>query len=298
MADIIDQDWLLDGLSTRRDEDGIITHNESTIIKFDETVSTGPEAILSSGFKEGQEHRNDFNLFLNGSIEANPEESNNGTVWRFDLQYTTSGFNLPTPGGPNERAIIEFGEWTYTKVVESDKKTHKPIVNTAGDLYDPLPEEIIFNPVIMVTLRQNSAKIDRILEIGSINDSDISIAGVPIPAHCAQLAGYRPVPSYDEEGYLTFLNTYTIKLNFSVNHDGERIGFKIESISAGFNQKVDGELEPITIEDEDGTKIPVATPQMLDESGALTTTPFYETWTVNKETSFSSFGLPSSYPVT
>ncbi len=309
MANIVDQKWIKDGAGGRMDEDGIIIFNESTIITFNEVVTDTPDAIASGGFQQGQEHRDNFNLTLSGAIEANPVDESNGSEWRFDLEYTTSAFGQSnTFGNSPPRATVKIGTWTYNQIVESDKENNQALANSAGDPYDPMPEEIIANPVLMITMRQNSAKISRVEDIGSVNDSSISIAGISFPKHTAMLAAYESDPVYDEEGYITFYNTYTIKANFKTSKDGDVIGWKLEMLSQGFNQIVDGIHGEIRVQspkdpEADPVKyewVPVAQPQMLDENGKATTDPAaadYKTYLVHNETSFSSFGLPSNFPV-
>ena len=312
MANIVEQTWIKDGAGGRMDDDGIITFNESTIIKFDEVVTDTQEAINSAGFQQGEEHRDNFNLSLTGAIEANPLDETNGGVWRFDLEYSTASFGLGNVrGNPNPRAEIEIGTWTYSQIVESDKDTGKAIANTAGDPFDPMPEEIIAQPVIRVTLKQGSAKIDRVEKIGSINDSQIRIAGINFPQYTAMLAAYESKPIRDEGGFLSFNNTYTIKGNFKVGKSGSIIGWQLELLNTGFNEIVNGKYQGIQVEEQtnkgnegnDGPKyawVPIAQPAMLDGNGKSTTDPSIASYTkflVHKKANFSSFGLPSNFPV-
>lgn len=312
MANIIEQKWIKDGAGGGMDEEGVITFNESTIITFNEVVENTPDAIASAGFSQGQEHRNNFNLTLTGSIEAAPLDETNGRTWRFDLTYDTSGFGQSnTIGNSAPKATIKVGTWTYNQIVEADKDSGDALVNSAGDPYDPMPEEIIANPVLMITLRQNSAKINNVEKIGSINSSQVRICGIRFPTHTAMLAAYESDPVRDEEGYLTFYNTYTIKGNFKAGKSGDIIGWALEILSQGFNQIIDGKHQGIQIEEQtnkgnegdDGPKfawVPVAQPQMLDSQGKATTNPGdadYKTYIVHNTESFSSFGLPSSFPI-
>ncbi len=312
MANIVEQTWIKDGAGGRMDDDGIITFNESTIIKFDEVVTDTQDAIRSANFQQGQEHRDNFNLTLTGSIEANPLDETNGEVWRFDLEYNTASFGLANVTGNTEpRAEIEIGTWTYSQIVESDKATGAAIANSAGDPFDPMPEEIIAQPVLRVTLRQSSAKIDRVEKIGSINDSEVRIAGINFPQYTAMLAAYESKPVRDEEGYLTFYNTYTIKGNFKVSKAGDVIGWQLELLSSGFNEIRNSKYQAIQVEEQtnkgnegnDGPKyawVPIAQPAMLDDNGQATTDPAnanYKTFLVHNTANFSSFSLPSNFPV-
>ncbi len=302
MALVEEYIWLKDGLSTQMDESGIITHSESCLVKFDEFVLTGPDAIADSNFEIGQVHRNNVNLFLNGSIQAGPIDENNAILWRFDLNYTTKGFNLSFT---DEGIDVKTGSWTYNAIVEVDKETQEPILNPAGDPYDPMPEDIIACPLLMITMRENNHRIDRLEHVGSINQSSIRIVGINFPKYCAMLADYQSEPSVDEKGFTTFLNTFVIKGLFKKNKSGQIIGFKKESLARGFNQLENGEKVEIkvkSVKDPSANpiefeEVPVAEPQMLDANGILTTTPYYQEWVTQDLHNFANFGLPSSYPV-
>ena len=306
MANIIEQYWLKDGLDTEMDDSGLITHRESCIIKYDEIVTTGPEAISSSGFEIGQEHRSNINLFLNEGIQANPIGEDTGAVWRYDLVYTTNGFNISIDGEDNNRVEVNTGSWTYSAVVEVDKETGDPIETPAGDPYDPMPEDIIAAPILIITKRENSARIDNLENVGSINRSGIRIAGLNLPKYCAMLADYQSNPVIDDRGNLTFRNTYTIKGLYKKNKSGQVIGFKQEVLARGFNEinseGVKTEIIVKTPKDSDDLSqgyddVPTAEPLKLSSTGSVTDTPYYQEFVIHDLYDFSNFNLPSSYPI-
>ena len=49
------------------------------------------------------------------------------------------------------------------------------------------------------------------------------------------LVDYTTEPYRETEDVISFMNTYTFDLNFKKNNAGTRIGFKLETIAAGFN---------------------------------------------------------------
>jgi hypothetical protein len=127
------------------------------------------------------------------------------------------------------------------------------------------------------------------------------------------LAAYESKPIRDEEGFLSFNNTYTIKGNFKVGKSGSIIGWQLELLSTellstGFNEKRNGKYQAITIEEAIDPsanpvkyqRVPIAQPAMLDDSGQSTTDPSsasYKKFLVHNKANFSSFGLPSNFPV-
>jgi len=306
MAVILNTFWLK-GVEGGMGSDGIINHNEIAIIEFDAVVGTVMEAIADSLFRGGEQHRlNDF-LFLTGDINAKVQENTNGTTWEFSLTYTSIGYNVNSNDPTNFRAKVGYSKWTYSRVLYNDKETGEPILLPNGLPFDPPLMETISSAIIHVTVRENSANADVIPSLGSVNSSSITIAGSSIPKFCGMFDDYKTEPYRDEEGFLTFFNTYSIKTKFVKNNEGEEIGFKVETLAASFSQLVDGKLEAITeklitTKEEGETKevselVQVSEPVMIGEDGAVTSTPFYQEHTPFDLILFSQFGLPTSYPV-
>lgn len=309
MATIENTYWLKDSLNTTKS--GVITtQSESVIIEFDAIVDNGKDAIADSGFIAGQSHRNDNSLRLQGNISAEIVPEDNGSAWIFNLTYSDDPMTVQTASTEDEYYIpeVDLGKWSYQIVVDKDKETGGAIVNTANDPYDPLPVETIYSPSVSIKVKENSPNLSRIFDIGSINNNQVKIAGITIPKYCGMLVDYTTEPYRETEDVISFMNTYTFDLNFKKNNAGTRIGFKLETVSAGFNYINNAkqyEIKVKTLPDpeaaegtgNEATWEPVATPQMLDVDGAVTTTPYYQEWVVHDLVNFSLYGLPSSYPV-
>lgn len=306
MANINNTYWLKEGLSGEQ-SGTITTQQEQVVLEFDEIIDNVKDAIAESGFESGQLHRNDSTLRLQGNIQAEPHDDDNGASWVYSLTYSDNPMTPQTNSVEDDTYYIPevaFGKWTYTLTVDKDKETGGAILNTAGDPYDPLPVEAISSPMFSITVKENSPNLGRILDIGSINSQDVQIAGIAIPKYCGMLEDYQPEPFREIEDVVSFMNTYTFKLKYFKNKDGDRIGFKLENASTGFNQIVEGEKVEIKVKsivpDSDPvefTEEPTATPLMLNEDGAVTDTPFYQEWVVHDLVNFASYGLPTSYPV-
>tara|TARA_R110002167_G_scaffold256475_1_gene462848 strand:+ start:1062 stop:1988 length:927 start_codon:yes stop_codon:yes gene_type:complete len=307
MAQVSNTQWLKDGLGGSQNDDGIIEHSESVIITFTDFVTNTVEAIADSGFRAGQRHRSNNSLVLQAGFSAAVHDDDNAKVWVFDLEYSTVGFNSTSVEDDTYTPEITFGTWTYSRVVSSDKETGLAIQLPTGEPYDPQFEEQVSSVLMHITIQEYAANLDRINQIGSINDSEIRIGGVTLPKYCAMLADYKPKPFRDSEGYLTFKNTFAVKLKFFKNKAGDEIGFKLETVAASFNELVNGALQEITVktrsnpDESDPAKfkydyVPVATPQFIDEAGAKTNTPYYQEHVVHDLASFRAFGLPTNYP--
>jgi len=306
MATIENTYWLKDSLNTTKS--GVITtQSESVIIEFDSIVDNGKDAIVYSGFIAGQSHRNDTSLRLQGNISASIVPEDNGSAWVLDLTYSDDPMTIQTTATEDEYYIpeVDLGKWSYQIVVAQDKETGGAIVNTVDDPYDPLPVETIYSPSVSIKVKENSPNLSRIFDIGSINNRQVKIAGITVPKYCGMLVDYTTEPYRETEDVISFMNTYTFDLNFKKNNAGTRIGFKLETISAGFNEfsatAPNNKVEIKVADPEaptDRTKDqPVATPQMLDENGAVTNTPYYQEWVVHDLVNFSLYGLPTNYPV-
>lgn len=301
MATIVNTFWLKNGLSGS-ESGGVIEQTESVIVEFDQVIDNVLEAIEESGFVLGQTHRFEPTLSIEGSIEAEVVGDDNGTAWQFTLQYS----NRPSSGSSSTDddsfyiPEVKFGKWSYQIVVDRDKVSGDALGNPAGDPIDPLPVDNVSAPILIITVKENSPNLGRIQDIGSINSSQVKIGGVTIPKYCGMLDDYQPEVYRESEDIVSFENTFTFKLKFFKNVDGERIGFALETLNAGFNF-----LDPansnakteITVKDKDDNDVPVATPQLLDASGNVSTTPTYREWIVNDVVNFAQYGLPSSYPV-
>jgi len=273
---------------------------ESAIVEFDEVLASATDAITQGNFFSGMPHRIMSWLAIeDGSLSAEPYDDY-GLAWKIDATYSIKGATANKSDRNNDvyrPEVVPFN-WTYEKVVTHDKETGLPIENPAGDPYDPPFVELV--PCIgwRITLREGSANMLRCYDIRAINESEFTMLGVTIPKYCAMFSNYTPVPQYDQFGNFFSLNTYEIKWNFAFNKGRtERIGFKEEVISVGFNQlKVANDKTQGTnrIYGEDDQ--PVTVPRKLGENGRITDTPYYQQWVTKDLIDFSQFGLPIIYP--
>lgn len=302
MANIVNTYWLKASLAGDKSS-GVITQNETVLITFDEVVDNVIDAVESSGFIEGQPHRlKPFELFLNDDIGADVLEDDTGLTWEFTLVYTTRPWGGSTTTDADEFYVPEvtFGKWSYQLVVDRDKETGEAFLNPAGDPIDPLPIESISSLILFIKVKENDPYLSRVADVGSINKSAITIAGVTIPAYCGMLDNYTPDPSRETEDVISFFNTFAIKLKYFKNKAGEQIGFKLEQLNEGFNflpAGVSADKQEFTVKDDDGEPVPVATPQLLAENGDTSTTATYTERVANDVIEFSQFRLPTSYPV-
>lgn len=296
---ILEKKCLLDGVGGSSSTKGTEL-NESYYVKFDEVLTNASDAIIGSGFFCGDAHPTITALSL-ATIDA---ESISGQEWILNLNYSTeetddnSSSGGGAGGGTDFKTDVNFGKWTYQRVVSQDKETGDPIVNKAGEPFDTPVVEEISCPIISVTRRKTSPNMEIIQNIGYINSQAFSLVGIDIPKYCAQLSNYT-IERFQEQDFTAYyIQTFEFKLNFKKSKDtGETIGFKAEVANVGFNYEDEngGPLKEILINNS-----PVTTPQFLDENGRYSSTnrpaPNYIQFVVNDLFDFKTYNLPSAYP--
>lgn len=295
MANVLTSVCRLDGMSASRANDATEL-SESYYITFDAVVNDAVDAITSSGYEIGQDHPNYTSLNL-ATITANPIK---GDEWLFDLSWTDNQTRSSSSATPAQfKALIDYGSWSYQRVVEVDKSNPLIIIqNSAGEKFDPPPLETITYPAISVTVRENTPNINFVEDVGSINDSSIDIVGITIPPYCGMLADYKISPVTDPvTGVVRYNNTFTFQLNFNKDQEDDTvtIGFKTQIANVGLNDL--DNLLTIPQQILDANQQPVNTPQFLDAvTGIVSRSPNYLTFVVNDLVAFSTFGLPTTYP--
>ena len=296
MAIVVKNVCVLDGQNAGKTSDAL-AWTERRYLTFNTPVVDPVQALEDSGYIAGQINALYPNLKLAGA-SCTPFS---GSEWFFDLEWS-SNRTINDDNPLNFKPIIKYSSWSFQRVVEVDKKDGSIIENTAGDKFDPPPLETITYPTISVTVRESSANIDRVEDVGSINSAAFNLVGITIPTNCAMLANYQPEPVTDPEtGDLRFNNTFTFQLNFNKDQEDDSvvIGFKTQIANAGFNELKNGETVRQRMKDLNQEEY--STPQFLkggigSDKGEYSGVANYLTYTVNDEVNMSSYGLPTSYP--
>ena len=287
---ILEKKCLLDGANGSSTTESTEL-SETWYIKYDEVASDASVAISHSGFFCGLEHPNNVWLSLQ-SIEA---DSISGQEWVISLNYTTEQTNINNgEGDVNFKTDVQFGKWTYQRVVTKDKETGDDVVNKAGEPFDSPVVEEISCPVVSVTRRKTAPNMEIIQNIGSINSVAFTLVGIEIPKYCAQLSDYRVDRNQDQDGNAFYTQTFEFKLNFNKSQDtSETIGFKAEVANTGFRvSKGADKYANITYEGQ-----PITSPAFLNDDGTrATSTPNYIQFVINDLFNFKTYNLPTRYP--
>ncbi|MAR18299.1 MAG: hypothetical protein CML44_02895 [Rhodobacteraceae bacterium] len=287
---ILEKKCLLDGANGSSTTESTEL-SETWYIKYDEVASDASIAISHSGFFCGLEHPNNVWLSLQ-SIEA---DSISGQEWVISLNYTTEQTNINNGGDAEDfKTDVQFGKWTYQRVVTKDKETGDDVVNKAGEPFDSPVVEEISCPVVSVTRRKTAPNMEIIQNIGSINSVAFTLVGIEIPKYCAQLSDYRVDRNQDQDGNAFYTQTFEFKLNFNKSQDtSETIGFKAEVANTGFRvSKGADKYANITYEGQ-----PITSPAFLNDDGTrATSTPNYIQFVINNLFNFKTYNLPTRYP--
>lgn len=286
---IILQKQVLDGQGGSYDGKSY-TNQLRIYIKFDTPMSNTVQAISAGGFIIGQEHPTASALSL-ASVSA---EAVDGYNWFFDCEYNLEAtYENDEEELEDARVKVEWGSWR--------EEVSIPLLNGAGDLIDPSPVRPIYWPQIRITKPEQDPNPSRLLLQGHVNDAQISLLGITIPAYCAQLVEYSPQPMIDAEGEEYFDNTFVINLCFKkAKADDSVIGFQKEYINAGFNvvnpsYPGTGETPTIPIVEKG---VAVDTPRLLSADGTQVVKSDninYILYTPEETTAFNAFGLPTNY---
>lgn len=141
--------------------------------------------------------------------------------------------------------------------LKKDVVTGKPVVNSAGQRFDPDVEDDVFD--LLITVIENSSQFPVALAksfINTINDADVAIENETYPEGTLKVVGFRGPVTY--AGGIKYY-TKTIELAFRAD------GWKINRLDDG-RMELDPETdEPMNSLDPSG--MPVAEPVLLDGEG-------------------------------
>ncbi len=198
-------------------------------------------------------------------------------------------------GGPDQNPLlqpidVEWG-WNSHEVVADIDINGNPIVNTAGDPYDPPLIEDDPRPTMSVTRNEPFIDFDLILAYrNAINNDQFSIAQ---PYFCRTLNIQPKSVFHHQIGWY-----YQVKYEFEFlspigNSAGNINGFRRTVLNQGLNalSKSDGKPYRVTYKG-----LPVTDPVLLDKDGHYDNKvqPLYNVYQTKLELPFSQFNFDSS----
>lgn len=244
--------------------------------------------LAQQGYRIGQQHPTRYGFWLVG-LDA---QHNTGIDWRVSLSYSSnpgqSVINRQDDPFLEAARISWDGEnFQQTAVVDKDLK---PILNSAGDPYDPPLMKDFSRPVATVRKYVTQAPAWILSAHDAVNSGPFVIDGLTVAEGKAKLkrvhigeAQYRNGVAYRE---------LTLVLHFSKD------GWVRKVLDSGFRRIYSGtNRELITITAEDGSQQYPVAPVPLDGSGVELTDPTPTTCVYNEHDLDEAFDF-SALPLT
>lgn len=182
--------------------------------------------------------------------------------WTATYQYTTErSFDQSDP--ENDEVLVSWTSEIYQEPVFKDNNGNA-ILNSAGDYFlDPVPARDASHLIARIRKNVTSIPIWVLTYQNAVNNSAISIAGLPVAAGQAKLQRID-IGERQKRGNSIF---YEIAFEIHLHANG----WKLEPLDAGFRRKDDeGKRVQIT---NDGDNEPVTSPALLNGEGGLLSNP-------------------------
>lgn len=220
---------------------------------------------------------------------------NTRTIFRVDVDYTNEARVIEqmqrddpdvAPWSRDPRHEYEFSEYNVPLQIDFTTPTAKPLVNAAGEPFDPpLEVQAVYPKVSISRASQTYDQNVAAALIGSVNASDVTINGKVVTAGTARLLRWSGSEA-------VWLNPAT---SAAVDYYEEAIeieirsgGFDVSLRNEGFHVLADGVQSRIIFSDGQ----PPAVPQFLSADGTtITATPNYITFRPYEHKSWSAIGL-------
>lgn len=196
-------------------------------------------------------------------------DNSQGLVWSAKAEYSTepltqSERERAEEPNPIDRAVkVSWAASNYDKAVVKDIND-KGVVNSAGDFYDPPPsvpwERLTFH------FRKNYSSPSPWISsyCNSVNESDISILGIQIPAGMARFCQPSGSEEREENGQIFHETSWDIEVDVRT--------WQLEVLDEGLREIDSNDTtKRINITDDDGNEI--TSPALLDGSGARLANP-------------------------
>ena len=217
-------------------------------------------------------------------------KNENTGVWEISVKYAVISEKKSTqldpedPENPPEEPdvvvqIIKAKSWdsaTCNIDLTSDAEDGKPVINSAGDTFDSVPQRVITSPSVSFTRLEKRHPKDVMKYNGTINKSIINVMGIQFQPRCAKIK-ISCTETFDEsEDALPYEYTYTVEgrnLFVTLMDNFISVGWDEVMIEQGFHYLDDsGEKQKfmITIEST-GEEREASSPQLLTEDGKKNT---------------------------
>ena len=189
----------------------------------------------------------------------------------------------------------------YQEIVEVDAIDGDPVVNSAGDPFNPPIEEVQYRHVIHLKKWFNTWDLaDEYARQGKVNNADFTLLGYLFPKRCLRCTQWTTSGKQNVSGgeYYQLNATFVFKPQFDVETIAGATtlgGWQRAIIDRGFRELRAGQRLQIL---EGNVKI--TTPRLLNGAGGArpdnTYDPIFLPFNSVDEADFSTFGLPAAIP--
>ncbi len=229
-------------------------------------------------------------------------------VWIIEVEYVLKPrWSAEAPDdGDKELVSINWGFVESQEDAVFDAKSKLPILNSAGDPFDSVPQKIVCSPQVTIVRKEANSPAPLIWHTGKINSSEVTVAGVTFDKHSAMI---RITAEGSDEDNLPYRVTYEIvgktKVAFvesmsagagpQATFEETDVGWNMPMLQCGYQYIDDsGNKVKFATMDESGELKEVSQPQLLTSAGGdgRKETPVLKVVQLYEEIDFSTFNLP------
>jgi hypothetical protein len=210
------------------------------------------------------------------SITADEDGQADGCGWTVTVDY---GPGEASDNPLDEPPQLDWQFTAYERPVDQDTSGN-PIVNTAGDPFDPPPMRDDSRPVLVITRNELTFNPATSWEYrDTLNNA--AFYGAPTGTVKLKSRVGTQVQSRLVAGGSYWRVTYTFEFNAD--------GWAKTILNAGYRQLASGALTQVFINNQ-----PATSPVLLNAAGALTITPYFRTFAVYASKNFGTFAFPGA----
>lgn len=209
-------------------------------------------------------------------------------AWDCSVKYKrATSQSGASQGDPNVRVLLE--EWGFSGGggdLVSDAMTGRPVVNSAGDPFDSVPQRDEVYPCVRYGYKEKTFRPTRLFLNNCINQSAVTVLGITFAPHTCRLkvechknldADDFPFEwTYTFEGRDCWCETAQLidiaggapSTVYETDGTKSNIGWDVAILQCGFNYLQGNEKVKFTIMDDQGNVTQPSLPQLLDTNGA------------------------------
>ena len=175
-----------------------------------------------------------------------------------------------------------------------DATTGQPVLNTAGQPFDSVPQVDRPSPTWFKTWKAKSRTASYVTYANKVNSATLSVGGHTFAARCVRCVSADEERIFNDPAgfkyrYSIELQVVSNKVKLNGSDSASECGWQMPILSIGTKQLVGGELKQIMLEGDDGSTVPASSPVLLNQNGAYEPNlqaPYVVLFNAYEETSF------------